>query len=275
MLRQRTRNPQLTAYGVLIDHYLSNPSSPYRSKQYASRQQTNSLCGIILDDIGDKRIADLTEDYVRDVHAKWIRRAANRGRGDGSAMGHALITQLRTVVNYGAKDLQDGDCLKLSFVLRNLRIKMVKPRKSEPLSVVQVKSIMRTARDLGFPSIALAQAFQFECGMGQRDVIGEWVPISEKGTSEYIHEGLKWMRGLRWNEIDDDYILRRVASKVRPPIRVDLKNKELVMEELKHFTRLRTVQSLSMIGLDSLGQVGNSALNGGRLHARQESPMPS
>jgi hypothetical protein len=232
--------PQKIGHTVrtLITHYLSDPSSPYRSKQHASRQQTDSLCRIILDDMGDKKLSDITADYMHDIHAKWIARAATRGRGDGKAMGHALITQLRTTVNYGAKDLQDSDCLRLSFTLRNLRIKMVKHRKSEPLNKDQVRLIMRTAREMGYPSIALAQALQFECNMRQRDVIGEWIPIGDKGApSEYIHEGQKWVRGIRWNEINEDWILCRAATAGQKPIRIDLKSKELVMSELKRFAR--------------------------------------
>jgi hypothetical protein len=221
----------------LIDHYQTNPASPYSSKRYASRKNTDSLCRIIIDDMGPMKIAELSADYMHATHSKWVTRAAAKGKGDGTAMGHALITQLRTVVNYGAKELQDSDCLRLSFILRNLRIKVLNPRKSEPLQLDQIKAIMRAAHELGWHSIALAQAFQFECKLRQRDVIGEWVPLGEKGApSDLIDDGSKWLRGLRWNEIDEDHILRHRTSKTQKPIRIDLKSKTLVMEELKRFS---------------------------------------
>jgi hypothetical protein len=222
----------------LIDHYKTNPASPYYDKRYASRLHTDSLCRFILDDMGPVKIADISADDMHATHAKWVARAAAnaKGKGDGTAMGHALITQLRTVVNYGAKELQDRDCLRLSFVLRNLRIKVLEPRKSEPLRLDQIKSIMRAAHDLGWHSIALAQAFQFECKLRQRDVIGEWVPLGEKGApSDLINDGSKWLRGLRWNEIDGDDVLRHSTSKTQKPVRIELKSKPLVMEELKRF----------------------------------------
>ena len=43
---------------------------------------------------------------------------------------------------------------------------------------------------------------------------------------------LKWLRGIRWSEIDDNLILRHVTSKRQKEIEVDLKLAPMVMEEL-------------------------------------------
>jgi hypothetical protein len=72
----------------------------------------------------------------------------------------------------------------------------------------QVTLIRAEAHRRGFPSIALAQAIQFECIFRQKDVIGEWVPVAEPGTSEIVHESpnggtKKWLRGIRWSEVDE------------------------------------------------------------------------
>ena len=41
----------------------------------------------------------------------------------------------------------------------------------------------------------------------QKDVIGEWVPRSEPGPSDiWNSDGEKWLRGLRWQEIDGNLI---------------------------------------------------------------------
>jgi hypothetical protein len=42
------------------------------------------------------------------------------------------------------------------------------------------------ARSFRLASIALGQAFQFECTLRQKDVIGEWCPLSEPGVSAVI-----------------------------------------------------------------------------------------
>ena len=47
----------------------------------------------------------------------------------------------------------------------------------------------------------------------QKDVIGEWVPISEPGMSAVINGNSKWLRGLDWKEIDANWICKHVTSK--------------------------------------------------------------
>ena len=84
------------------------------------------------------------------------------------------------------------------------------------------------------PSIALAQAFQFELKFGQGEVIGEWVPQSEPGASDVMNDDEKWLRGIRWSEIDARLILRHtvLTRNGEKEIEVDLKRMPMVMEEL-------------------------------------------
>jgi len=90
------------------------------------------------------------------------------------------------------------------------------------------------AHEMGHHSIALAQAFQFECTLRQKDVIGEWVPLNELGTTEVIDQRyeIKWLRGIRWSEIDEDLILVHETSKKNKEITVNLRLAPMVMEEL-------------------------------------------
>jgi site-specific recombinase XerD len=85
---------------------------------------------------------------------------------------------------------------------------------------------------MGRPSIALAQAFQFELMLRQKDVIGEWVPIREPGISDVQADGLKWLRGIRWEEIDQNMVLRHLTSKRQKMIEVSLRNAPMVIEEM-------------------------------------------
>jgi len=52
--------------------------------------------------------------------------------------------------------------------------------------------------------------------------LGEWVPVAEPDTSDVLRDEDKWLRGLRWSEIDENFILRHVTSKNNKPIEVDL-----------------------------------------------------
>jgi hypothetical protein len=66
----------------------------------------------------------------------------------------------------------------------------------------------------------------------QKDVIGEWVPKNEPGLSDIVNDaGEKWLRGLRWHEINGDLILRHTTSKRNKDIEVNLRMAPMVMEE--------------------------------------------
>jgi hypothetical protein len=89
-----------------------------------------------------------------------------------------------------------------------------------------------------YRSVALAQAFKTELPLTQKDIVGEWIPISEPGMSDEINGDLKWVRGLRWEEIDDDLILRHptvTKDKGAVTLEFDLKKAPLVLEELKRY----------------------------------------
>jgi hypothetical protein len=94
----------------------------------------------------------------------------------------------------------------------------------------------------GWDSIALAQALQFELMLSQKDVIGEWVPVGEPGESDVVWDGQKWLRGLRWSNIDRNLILRHVAGSSARTIEVDFRTAPMVMEEIK--ARSDTFRSL-------------------------------
>lgn len=113
-----------------------------------------------------------------------------------------------------------------------MQFPMGKPR-SERLSAEQAELIRAGAHEIGKPSIALAQAIQFDGTLRQRDVIGEWVPINERNfTSAVISGYRKWGRGLDWREIDENWMLAHVTNKRQKLVVVDLKLAPMVVEEL-------------------------------------------
>ncbi len=120
------------------------------------------------------------------------------------------------------------------MTLHDMRFEMPVTLKSVPLTIEQATLIVRHAREMGWPSMALAQAFQTDCGLKQKDVIGEWVPTDEPGDSYTISDDAKWkwLHGLRWELIDGDLVLRLTTSQRGKPIERDLKQDQLVMLEL-------------------------------------------
>jgi hypothetical protein len=208
----------------LMRAYKTDPDSPYRKIRYNSRVHYDALMSLIETEHGDRVLADLKARSFLRLHEDWTK--------DGKiAIGHAKIGMLRTLFSFGSTMLEDDDCMKLSAVLSKMRFPMPKPR-TERLTAAQAVAIRSKAREMGRPSIALAQAFQFECMLRQKDVIGEWVPIREPGISDVQSDGLKWLRGIRWEEIDQSMTLRHLTSKRQKMIEINLRNAPMVIEEL-------------------------------------------
>ncbi|MGY2938924.1 hypothetical protein ACVWZ6_008526 [Bradyrhizobium sp. GM6.1] len=83
----------------------------------------------------------------------------------------------------------------------------------------------------------MAQAIQFEFGLGQKDTIGEYVPVTEPGTSDIILDGMKWLYGIRWEQVDEKLVLRHVTSFGAKSLELDFKRAPMVLEELKKLYR--------------------------------------
>jgi hypothetical protein len=150
------------------------------------------------------------------------------------ATGHSYMAQFRTLVRHGYLLLTGPDrieCFRLQTVLSALKIPQPSPR-TETITTEQVDALRMAAHERGWHSIALAQALQFEFSFRQKDVIGEWVPRNEPGDSDFYHHGMKWLRGIRWEEIDGNLILRHTTSKRLKDIRLSLKLAPMVMDEL-------------------------------------------
>ena len=208
----------------LIEFYQTDAASSYGKLRYRTRLHYDGLLRRVEADLGERDIGGIkTRDLIL-THQAWMLR--------GVPMSHALIVMLRTLCGYGATILEDDDCLRLSGRMHAMRFQMGKPRVSR-LTAAQVIAIRKKAREIGLYSIALCQSFQFDLMLRQRDCLGEWVPLSEPGDSDVHSEGMKWLRGLRWEEVDSDRILRHVTSKRQKEIEVDLNLAKMVLEEME------------------------------------------
>lgn len=213
----------------LIRCYQTDSDSPYRKAgklRYNSRTHYNVMMGMIEDEHGTEAISEINGRKLQRWYDEWS--------VDGKiSTAHTKIKMLRIVFGYGTALLEDPDCIRLSAVLSKMKFAMAKPR-SARLTFDHVVAIRSKAHELGRPSIALAQAFQFELMFRQKDCIGEWVPMSETGVSDVLDgTGLKWLRGIRWEEIDKNLVLTHITSKKNKEIKISLRNAPMVMEELE------------------------------------------
>lgn len=216
----------------LVRSYQTDPDSPYHKKRYATRQHYDTLCRRVVKDCGAEFIARTDARRLMRLHESW-------SEGGKVSMGHAMIGMMRTLTTFGSMLLKCPGCRAIRPDMSDMRLASGNPRENF-ITAEQAQAIRQHAHAMKVPyrhSIAIAQAFQFDLTMRQKDCIGEWVPLSEKTPpTDVISGNSKWVRGLRWEEIDQNLILRHMTSKKQKMLAVDIKDAPMVMAELRLMT---------------------------------------
>jgi hypothetical protein len=238
----------------LVAEYIADQDSTFQRLSYKVRVNN----GRYLSRIASERGAILISDIKRRTLMHWYRQWSKEGK---LPTGQAFVGQLRSIFRYGSLYLENVDCHRLSLILDGLKLEVSKAR-TVRMTSAQAEDIRNTARDVfGLDSIALAQAFQFELLLRQKDVIGEWIPEAEARNAEkIILNGRAWTAGLRWEEIDADLILRHATSARERRIEVDLKRAPMVLEELALLANVQ-VTALERTHLPASGPIILCELN--------------
>lgn len=200
--------------GALIDLYQTDPHSSYRKVRPSTRAGYDHDLAVLARSVGHATLTAITGRAISEWHALW-RQPAESGGKPRVRRAHGLVTMLRMLASYGVafgEDAVQTACLRLKAILENLRFETAPPRSGE-LTAEMAAAVIAAAHAQGRPSIALAQAMQFELALRQKDVIGEWVDMNEPGLSAVTDRRQKWLWGLRWEEIDDRLVLRHPLSK--------------------------------------------------------------
>lgn len=213
----------------LIYCYQHDPDSSYRKLRYQSRVNSDGLLRRLDRDYGHVRIDEIKAREVKRWHEKWS--APEPGGKPKIVMAHGFVTQLRTLLKFGATILDSQVCRDTKAILSDMSFEMGKAGTSA-LTAEQVSAHRARAHGMGLHAMALSQSFQFECMFRQKDCIGEYVPLSEPELSDITVGNEKWLRGIRWENIDQHLVLVHVTSKKLKEATFDLKLAPMVMEEL-------------------------------------------
>lgn len=214
----------------LINCYQTDPDSRYHKLRFKVRQNTDYKLRRLSEMHGHEDLGDIGGRTVIAWYKEWT------GGGVKLSTGKAYCGTLRTLFSFGRSLLAIEDCIRLGMIMKDFKAEGTGHR-GKSLTAEQADAVRYKARiHFGWPSISLAQAFQFECTLRQKDVIGEWVPLAEPGISEVIDKTEKWIRGIVWQEIDDNLILRHITSKKQKETEVDLKLAPMVLEEFREIT---------------------------------------
>jgi hypothetical protein len=236
--------------GALIRLYQIDPDSDFNKVRHVSQSQYTRQLRTLDAVVGSRRVDVLTfRDFLR-----WYDQFAAPGApGERERLSgaNAYMTRLRDVFRFGKLVLpKSSGCVEVCEMLDELfrRAELQFPRGRRTRTAVMTAEycglIRAEARRRGQYSIALAQAFQFELGVRQGDMLGHWVPRAWPGVSDIFSGGHKWLMGARWEEIDADLIWTHRLSKsvkgkkavMQPEVgkteKYDLTAHPMVMEEL-------------------------------------------
>lgn len=209
----------------LCEAYQTDKDSNFPRLRYQTRRYYTALMQRIIKDHGEEDLRDIRAREVKSWHAAWVDKS-------GVAMAHALVGMMRTLFGFGFTYLESKECERLAGIMHMMKFPQ-SPSRTEIVTAEQATAIRNISRQSGLRSMGLAQAFQFDCTFRQKDVIGEWVPITEPGLSDVTDSAnQKWLRGIRWEEINQNMILRHTTSKRQKEIEIDLKLAPMVVEEL-------------------------------------------
>lgn len=216
----------------LVKLYQKDPLSRWHKLRFSTRRNHRNLLRQAVRRHGDVKLKKIKARTLLEWHALWL-------DGTKFSSAHAFVKKLRTVFGYGLTILEDRQCARIRQVMTALRFPG-SPKRKQRITAAQALAIIKTAHRLGEHAIAFAQALQFELMLRQKDTIGEWVPRKEAGIAILINGLEKWMRGLLWDEVDADLILRHQTSKTGKLAIFDLKLAPMVVAELRRFKRRPT-----------------------------------
>ncbi len=200
---------------ALVSAYQTDPDSPYRGLEYHGRREFDTHAKHLVLEHGHLRLAEMTARDFKRIYelARW---PAGKDESPGKvSLAHKRIGMVRRMVSFGMAFEIDPACSRLRPILTELRFENGKAR-TESMTLRQCEDIIAAAHQLELPSIALAQAIQFDFRIRQRDVIGVWLPETEPGISTIpARRGQKWLRGMRHEEISSTMLLSHPISKSR------------------------------------------------------------
>lgn len=244
----------------ILEKYQNEPDSPYFALRPKSRKPYDFYLARLIHEVGDRHVDKITGVDLKRWHDSW---SEGGKRLAASKMMRAVID---AAVSYGVM-CRITPCIELREVLKAASRKLPNPKRREiVITADQVVALRLAAHAAGRPSSALAYALVYETTLRLWDVIGQWVPVESPGISDVVNTrtGNKWF-GLRWDDIDEDLVLRYMPSKTSMKtglsVSYPLNRAQMVMEELAHWTadkRTGPVVVYEMNGRPYLSEVFSS-----------------
>ncbi len=232
-LRSRSTEFDGTLKSLLVKYH-TEEDSPYFALRPGSRHPYDHYVARLSYEIGDRRVDKISGVDLKRWHVAWSEDGAKLA---ASKMMRAVLD---AAVSYGVM-CRITPCIELRETLKAASRKLPRPKRREiVVTADQVVALRKSAHADGRASCALAYALVFETTLRLWDVIGQWMPLDAPGVSTVVSErlGQKWF-GLKWEDIDENLILRYVPSKTSMKtglaVTYPLDRAPMVMEELHNW----------------------------------------
>lgn len=224
----------------LLHFYRDHPQSPYRKLKYNTQKIYDQHVDLLRDVVGKRRLSTLTGvDFL-----SWYDKFSTDDHGEKTLIStaHKLMNMFRITVSWGVV-VELPHATRIRDILSEMRFAKPAPRKTF-LSYDQAVAVIEKAHEMGMPSIALAQALQFEFTMRQKDVIGEYLPKGAAAESDIRWNGRPWVNGLLWSHLGEDGVLRKQTTKTGAEAVFEVARYPLAVQE---FARWRGPKTGPMI----------------------------
>jgi len=189
--------------GFLIDAYLNDPTSPLHAVQASTRATYQRWLKLLAPHFE----ARLSEIEAATLQGWYDGLAWPEAGGDGrqERRASAGLQMLRLLFRFGT---QAG----IEHCDRLLELAMssgfdVRPARRKVMTAAQATRFVEYALSIDEIRIALAQACQFELGLRQSEVIGEWVPVDSSqphAPQAIVFQRQRWVGGLTFEMVLDD-----------------------------------------------------------------------
>lgn len=215
--------------GGLCHRFEVDKESPVQGWKWNTRRTQLRIVSVIHRAFGQRSLAALRLSDFRRWYdeAKKPKQLGGTERIDRAAK---IMKMVREILRYGvAAELDRAECKRLLEILGATEFKQAARRRVR-LELSQVQAFVVQAVQAGRPSLALGTLIQFETGMRQRDVIGEWepVPAGEEQSGIVLRgrrgqDWRRWCNGLTWSDLGRDLVISKETTKTGAIVSHDLK----------------------------------------------------
>jgi hypothetical protein len=215
--------------GSLIRCYQTDEASPYREIKWNTQRTYDQVLGVVEKAFGTRALSALgLADFRKWYDAAKLPKA--KGGPERIRKAHGIISMIRRLTAYGIA-AEHSECARLAAILDASRFKQP-PRRRTKLELHHVEAFIQEAIKRGRISLALGTAIQFETTLRQRDVIGEWEPIRDGETTGITLNGRRWLNGLTWADLGNNFELFKDTTKTGQTAAHDLKLFPMILNVL-------------------------------------------